>query len=947
MNLSFENVLLVVYIFVALIITVALAIIIFRLKKVQDIKKVRKMSDFLLFKFPKIPENKMIWYLFFNQKLFLYQFIELSQTLRLSEKNRQKILNYLKKQKFAKRYIKNLRSFRKYNRIEAATILTYLPEPDVVKALQKALKKEKKYLVKIYIANALAEINGSSALPEIIESIINAPKLYQKRIQILVRQFEDTFYEYIPQIINLNNEEVQLLIISFAANYIAQDLKEYLLSKIESKNSVIAHAAADAFFHQYSSDPLVEELITKPDPYIKKLAINELGKIGKKENILQLLEYLYKPETRESTIYSLANILRNFPQYLDFFLDLFKKEKDPQQKKALGLVLSCRLDYLLLNITSADNEVIKAVIKEILVEGQASNIISFLNRNKNIEIENEVLSVIDEIITNNEHIKNELCTYLDERLLQKLKKTKLICAPPPKELKKEKFKVLMLYIFLILIISFFPALYIIRHWPVLLELTPQEHLTFFVIDFNYYLVFYSSAINLIYILLLLFSFLGLMTQAKFWNIKKITILFKKNMVPSISVIAPAYSEEATIIESANSLLNLKYPDYELIIVNDGSPDKTLDTLIEYFKLEKVDRKINYRLACKPIRGIYINESLPKLIVVDKENGGKADSLNAGINISIKEFFCGIDADSLLEPDALLKVVSPALDYEEETVGSGGNILAVNGCKIDRGSITQINIPHNHLARLQTIEYLRAFMAGRIGWAYLDALLIISGAFGLFNKERTIAAGGYLTEAGTYHKDTVGEDMELVVRLTKVMQEKKLKYKIHYAYNANCWTEVPESMKILYRQRDRWQRGLIDILIFHLKLLFNPKYRSEGMVALPYFFIFEFIGPLIEAQGYLMVFLAAILGLLNAKIALMLFLTVVLMGVFISLSSVLLGSDTTSKFSLKEITILIIYATVENFGFRQVMSMLRVVGYFNAMKKPKGWGKMVRKGFAAK
>ena len=266
-------------------------------------------------------------------------------------------------------------------------------------------------------------------------------------------------------------------------------------------------------------------------------------------------------------------------------------------------------------------------------------------------------------------------------------------------------------------------------------------------------------------------------QERLWRIKNSTFLFKKKMLPSISIIAPAYNEEKTIIESANSLLNLKYPDYELIIVNDGSKDKTLAVLIQYYDLIRVDHIFEYKLKTKHVRGIYMNRSIPKLIVVDKENGGKADSLNAGINISRKEYFCGIDADSLLEDDALLKLASLVLDEGVETPALGGNVFPVNGCAVERGQILNIQIPKKSLARFQTMEYIRTFMAGRLGWAKINSLLIISGAFGLFRKERVIRVGGYLTSRGKYAKDTVGEDMELIVRINRLMREIGLKYRI--------------------------------------------------------------------------------------------------------------------------------------------------------------------------
>ncbi|MDD2620873.1 MAG: glycosyltransferase family 2 protein, partial [Syntrophomonadaceae bacterium] len=325
--------------------------------------------------------------------------------------------------------------------------------------------------------------------------------------------------------------------------------------------------------------------------------------------------------------------------------------------------------------------------------------------------------------------------------------------------------------------------------------------------------------------------------------------------------------------------------------------------------------------------------------------GKADSLNTGINISKKEYFCGIDADSLLEDEALLKLASLTLDEGIETPALGGNIFPINGCTIDRGQIKNINIPKNSLARFQTIEYIRAFMAGRLGWASLNSLLIISGAFGLFRKERIIGIGGYLTSSGKYARDTVGEDMELVVRISRLMRELKHKYCICYAFNANCWTEVPEDLQSLKRQRHRWHRGLIDILLLHKKMIFNPKYGRTGIIAMPYFFIFEMIGPMIEIQGYLMVVSAFALGLLNGQIALLLFVSTILMGVLVSLSALLIAEKDVKYFRLRDIIVLILYALIENFGPRQLFSLWRVGGYMNMLKGHSGWGKIERKGFA--
>ena len=490
-----------------------------------------------------------------------------------------------------------------------------------------------------------------------------------------------------------------------------------------------------------------------------------------------------------------------------------------------------------------------------------------------------------------------------------------------------------------------PVIYILRHYDILFTASWKDQLELFVLDLNYYLAYYCIAINGIYLALLGLSFFHVREQEHLWQLKTDTFLFKKRMLPSVSIIAPAFNEEKTIIESANSLLNLKYPDYELIIVNDGSKDRTLEVLVEYFGLTRVDYVFDQKLRTKPVRGIYMNRSLPKLIVVDKENGGKADSLNAGINVAQKEYFCGIDADSLLESEALLRLASMALDQEAETPALGGNVLPVNGCVVERGKVARIGIPKNRLAVLQTLEYLRAFMAGRLGWAKLRSLLIISGAFGLFRRDRIIDIGGYLTRVERYGKDTVGEDMELVVRINRLMRELKHDYRVCYSFNANCWTEVPEDMGSLQRQRYRWHRGLIEILSFHRKMLFNPSYGKIGLIAMPYFLIFEAFGPLLEVEGYLAVVAAFFLGILNTQIAVLLFIANVLMGVLISLSALFIAERNLMYLKWRELAVLLFYAVVENFGPRQLISFWRTGATVNMLNKPNGWGKAERRGFA--
>ena len=305
--------------------------------------------------------------------------------------------------------------------------------------------------------------------------------------------------------------------------------------------------------------------------------------------------------------------------------------------------------------------------------------------------------------------------------------------------------------------------------------------------------------------------------------------------PPISIIAPAYNEEATILTSVQALLSLNYPEFEVIVVNDASKDNTLNLLIERFQLYHVEPIFRYQLKTAEVKAIYRSTLFKNLTVVDKYNGGKADALNCGLNISKYTLFCGIDADTLILPNALVQLARPFIQDPSRTVVSGGTIRIANACSISHGQIDKVQLPKNIWANFQIVEYLRAFLFGRIGWNAIGGTLIISGAFGLFRRDVVVAAGGYAS-------DSVGEDMELIVRIHRKLREEKRPYQIRFVWESVCYTEVPESGQILSRQRDRWQRGLIDSLWRHRRMFLNPKYGVIGMISFPFFIFFELLGP---------------------------------------------------------------------------------------------------------
>lgn len=455
--------------------------------------------------------------------------------------------------------------------------------------------------------------------------------------------------------------------------------------------------------------------------------------------------------------------------------------------------------------------------------------------------------------------------------------------------------------------------------------------------FNLFILGYFFVLNASYLVMNLMAFRELRRYSDRLKTVRLEAFMRSVAPPPVTLIAPAYNEEHTCLESVRALLALEYPDFEVLVVNDGSTDGTLDVLRDTFELTPASRFPTARIPTETVRQVWRSRTHPNLWIVDKENGGKADALNAGINYCRTPLFCAMDADSLLEREALIRLTRPFME-DVSLVAAGGIVRIANGCTIRDGTLRQIRLPENLLARFQVLEYIRAFLGGRMGWDALGATLIISGAFGVFRRSAVVEAGGY-------RSDTVGEDMELVVRLHRHFREKGTPYTIRYIPDPVAWTECPESLRMLGRQRDRWQRGLIESLVGHLRMAFNPRYGRIGMLAFPYFLFFELLGPIIEFGGYV-AFLVAVFTGHASNLYIFTFLALaVAFGVTISVTSVALEELTFRRYPrVRDLLQLFWLAILENFGYRQLITFWRMRGVISKLRRVESWGTMERKGF---
>jgi cellulose synthase/poly-beta-1,6-N-acetylglucosamine synthase-like glycosyltransferase len=455
---------------------------------------------------------------------------------------------------------------------------------------------------------------------------------------------------------------------------------------------------------------------------------------------------------------------------------------------------------------------------------------------------------------------------------------------------------------------------------------------------NHTLFWYYFACNLAYLATLLIALKTSAAHQRRIGSYRLKWITDSPLAPPISLIAPAHNEEKSIRIAVRNLLDLDYPELELIVVNDGSKDRTLQEMMEEFKLRPVRAVYVQQVESATVRGFYRSDVDPRLFVIDKEPGGsKADAVNAGLNAATCPYVCIVDSDSVLERDALLRIMIPVLEDPKHVVGVGGIIRVLNGSEIRDGQLTRIRLPRKGIEAIQVIEYLRAFLIGREAWAQGNMMMIISGAFGLFRTDLVRAVGGYRCRA-------IGEDFDLVARLHRYLLEQKIEYRIKFVPDPVCWTEVPSDLKSLGRQRARWQKGLLDTLLPNADMLFRPRYGRIGFFALPYLWIFELFAPILEIGGIFTIILAASLHVLSREFFIQFMIFGYAFATMISLGSVLQEEVTYKRYNdWQDVARLISYCFLEHFPYRQMHMIWRLQGLWQYARGDMAWKPLERKG----
>lgn len=440
-----------------------------------------------------------------------------------------------------------------------------------------------------------------------------------------------------------------------------------------------------------------------------------------------------------------------------------------------------------------------------------------------------------------------------------------------------------------------------------------------------FFIAYALLLNLIYLILtLIAAHLAGEYLDEDQSVRQDAVAGRNRVLP-ISILISAYNEEQTIGRTLGSVLRLKYPEYEVIVVNDGSKDQTLEVLKQEYALREHVAAVANTLPAYGVRAIYRSQKFPHLYVIDKKNSGKADSLNAGLNLSHCPLFCTIDADTILEEDALFRLALPILKEPEEVVGTTGMIRVRNGCTAEGGVVVRREVPGSFLAVMQVLEYIRAYSIGRIGWDLFNAHVIVSGAFSLYRKDLVVRLGGY-------HRYAIGEDVELNMRIHKALLEEKQRYKIVYVLGARCLTQAPVDFKSLARQRNRWQQGLMTAVRLNTRTLFNPRYGYLGMLAVPFYALLEMPAPLLELFGYVLMPLFALFDMLSVKYMLILLGLVMIYGSGLSFLAVLLDRRYFKFYDRRSYRRLFWHLLSEGFGFHQLTVFWRLKGIVDYLKE---------------
>ncbi|MGB3366745.1 MAG: glycosyltransferase [Acidaminobacteraceae bacterium] len=879
--------------------------------------------------------------------LFVNQYAELMLNVSINKEEKELIKSAVDNSNVIKFSGKLLNSFSTKRRIKSAVMLGFIGQVESIKLLEEKLIKEKNYIVKLYIINSLIiqESHGSDKF--IYESLIESPVWYQKRFRKLIMEYKEYFYQSLDCVIERKEIEIKKAIIYIASIYYDIRLKEFMLKEIDSylieksyktspKKRKHLYFTLECLAVHYHKCLDHERYLDSDDLNIREIAIKSLEKYGGIYSFNKVMAHVKDKELIDVVKSSLLSLLEHDESLTRYVSQLFVEEQNRQYLDVYAYVLSYKIEYFARRLLSSERKKMRKIIEKIIFHNYNMSIIDYLNKNNNLEIENEIIDLLNDVFEIDGSITKDYTIYLDADIMRKmnLRSEGFFISPYNMESLSLYKKIFIATLFTITVLLM-PIIYFLININDVTSLTRTEIFREIIRDIPIYLGFYYVILNSIYILMCVLSIKSSADQKYMGKLKKKVKVFERALLPSISIIIPISNQKKYLVDGLNGYLNIKYPKYDIILIDDGSTDESFELLSDYFGFYKENFNIEKLEYYPSIRSVYRSRRNSNLVYVDKKRTGKSDCLDLGSILSEHEYVCAADIDGVMDQDFLYKMASRINDDEEETIAVLGNVVPINDCEKIKGCIDHYNLPHKLIAKLQYIDLFRNYINIKIARGYMNSILMPSGSFCLFKRDKLMDVGGYKGYEFEFKDDTNKEDIDLMYRLIKHMYDNLLPYKISYNSYGNYYRVLPENILSLRKLRRRWQREYLDAMITHSDMLLNANYGLNGEFNSILNLILEFVAPLFEIIGLSVFIFTAVNGTLSLDVMIFVIFGITL-GTISSVLPVCMLNTESEKSSIGAVFELFILSIVSTFGYLQIVRALKISDTIGAIKKHDGY-----------
>lgn len=879
--------------------------------------------------------------------LFVNKYSELMENVHITNEEKELIKSSVDKSNVIKQNVRMLNSLFIKRRIKASVILGLIGKSESIKFLEKRLINEKNYIVKLYLINALITQNSHGSDKLIYESLIESPIWYQKSFRKLILEYKEYFYYSIDMIIDRKEVEIKKAIIYIGSIYYDVRLRKFMLEEIDSylikkgyktslKKRKHLYFTLECLAVHYHKDLDHERYLDSDDINIREIAIKSLEKYGGIYSFDRIMEHVKDKDVVDVVKSSILSLMEHDESLVRHISNLFIVEQDRQYLEVFSYVLSYKIEYFVPRLLSSERKKMRIIIEKIILHNYNMGIIDYLNRNKNLEIENEIIDLLDNVFEIDGSLTKDYTIYLNADLKRKMHLRTEGFYISPYTLKSltvfKKFFIIILFaltFILPLIVYFLLNLNAVST----MTWTSTMHDIFRIIPA--YLGFYYVILNTLYVFMCILSLISATNQKYMIDVKKKVKIFERALLPSISIIIPISNHKKYLIDGLNGYLNIKYPDYNVILIDDGSSDGSFEILKEYFGFYKEDFNVEKLTEYPSIRSVYRSQKNNNLIYVDKKRSGKSDCLDLASILSDKDYICAADIDGIMDQDFLYKMASRISDSEEETIAVLGNVAPLNDCEKAKGCMHKYNMPRKLISKLQYIDIFRNYINLKIARGYMNNIVLPAGSFCLFKRDKLMDVGGYRGYEFEFKSDTNKEDLDIMYRLIKHMYDNLLPYRISYNCFGNYYRVLPDNMLDLRKLRRRWQREYLDVLITHSDMLLNPNYGLMGEFNSIFNLMLEVIAPLFEIIGVTIFIITALSGMLSLDVIVFVLFGITL-GTIASVFPVCMINSDSEKSSISEIFKMVLLSIVSTFGYLQMVRAFKISDAIGAIKIHDGY-----------